>query len=131
MGGNSHVFSRHFCKAYRKRMLLAFSHNCLKIKKRTEKYTFPHYNATAKNKKLKSKLNSPKRELLPIKPSIKHRWLDSMLVGVQHWKLIGVTLTTGVSAPTSSSKAPPGEVRPGHIMFAPARTNFIAPPVYL
>lgn len=35
--------------------------------------------------------------------------------------------TTGVSASTSSSKAPPGDVRPGHIMFAPARTNFIAP----
>lgn len=37
------------------------------------------------------------------------------------------TRTTGVSAPTFSSKAPPGDVRPGHIMLAPARTNFIAP----
>lgn len=35
--------------------------------------------------------------------------------------------TTGVSASTSSSKAPPGDVSPGHIMFAPARTNLIAP----
>ena len=36
-------------------------------------------------------------------------------------------ITTGVSALTSSSKAPPGDVSPGHIIFAPARTNFIAP----
>lgn len=35
--------------------------------------------------------------------------------------------TTGHSAPTSSSKTPPGDVRPGHIMFAPAKTNLIAP----
>jgi len=35
--------------------------------------------------------------------------------------------TTGYSAPTSSSKKPPGDVRPGHIMFAPAKTNLIAP----
>lgn len=35
--------------------------------------------------------------------------------------------TTGHSAPTSSSKEPPGDVRPGHIMFAPAKTNLIAP----
>lgn len=35
--------------------------------------------------------------------------------------------TTGLSASTSSSKTPPGDVRPGHIMFAPAKTNLIAP----
>ena len=38
-----------------------------------------------------------------------------------------LVLTTGDSASTSSSKAPPGDVSPGHIIFAPDRTNLIAP----
>eukprot|EP01018_Ginkgo_biloba_P024265 Gb_14183 [translate_table: standard] len=36
-------------------------------------------------------------------------------------------IATGDSAGTSSSKAPPGDVSPGHMMFAPARTNLMAP----
>ncbi len=35
--------------------------------------------------------------------------------------------TTGASAETSSSSAPPADVRPGHMILAPANTNFMAP----
>ena len=36
-------------------------------------------------------------------------------------------LTTGVSASTSSTRSPPFDVSPGHMMLAPASTNLMAP----
>ena len=43
-------------------------------------------------------------------------------------ELSGVhSLTTGDSASTLSSSEPPGDVKPGHIIFAPESTNLIAP----
>jgi hypothetical protein len=41
--------------------------------------------------------------------------------------LFNQALTTGLCAAIGVGRAPPGEVKPGHIMLAPPRMNLTAP----